>query len=129
MNSHLIRGVSPRTPLNFFHWTVTCQSSCIFCLFAFTFKKYFLSFVFTFKKKTMVAAPSSRYLLLRGIGRKKTSLLYVKVFLLVVFSLTSEFFFAPARMRLREFYFSRSFFRTPNSALLLCHRVCVRVFF
>ena len=67
-----------------------------FFIFALTFKEYFINFP---KKIIMVVAPSSRYnLLLRGIGRKKTSLLYVQVFLWVVFSLTSEFCFAPARI-------------------------------
>ena len=136
MNSHLIRGVSPGPPWIFFYQTVTCQPSCIFFFLHSLSNNICWLFCIHFQTKNlMVVAPSSRYLLLRGIGRKKTSLLYIKVFLWVVFSLTSEFFFAPARIifffrsRQNDFFFSpASFFRSRRNIFFppFCPRASIR---
>ena len=79
MNSRLILGVSPRTPLIFFYLTMTRQSSCIFCLFAFTFTNYF-GLLHSLSKKTLwLQLIPVDIVLLRGIGRKKASLRYVRM--------------------------------------------------
>ena len=55
-------GIPPDPPEFFFIglWLVSHHVFFAF-LHSFTFKEYFLSFAFTFKKKLTVAAPSSRY--------------------------------------------------------------------
>jgi hypothetical protein len=82
MNSHLIWGGSPRSPLNFFYSTASI----------------FVGRVLVDARIFFSLPPKLLFFLSLAFAPSLPTILCVKVFLWVMFSLTSEFFFAPARI-------------------------------
>ncbi len=125
MNSQLFRGVSPRTPLNYYFSTVTCQSSCIF-FFLHSLSKNIFCLLYSLSKIKSHGCSSFQQISTPERNRQKKDISTVRKSLFVGCVLVDVRIFFRSRpnniffcSRRNDFFLPRAFFSLPPKSFCI----------